>query len=119
MLFSVKARALPDQQGSATISVMLTRPLGVTAAAPWRVSAVTVLPGFRLAVTFKDNSKGIVDMSALVCGPEAGVFSALRNPDLFAKAGIELGAVTWPNGADLDPAWMHEEIARQGEWRIV
>ena len=75
--------------------------------------------GFRLAVTFKDNSSGMVDMSSLVRGPEAGVFSALQDTDLFAKAGIELGAVTWPNGADLDPAWMHEEIARQGEWRIV
>ncbi len=92
---------------------------GVTAAAPWRVSAVTVLAGFRLAVSFKDNSSGIVDMSALVNSPEAGVFGALRDTELFGKAGIELGAVTWPNGADLDPAWMHEEIARQGEWRIV
>ena len=95
------------------------RPLGVTAAAPWRVSAVSILPGFRLAVTFKDNSSGVVDMSVLVSSPEAGIFSALQDPDLFGKAAIELGAVTWPNGADLDPAWMHEEIARQGVWRIV
>ncbi len=95
------------------------RPLGVVPSAPWRVSAVSVLPGFRLAVTFKDSSSGIVDMSALVGSPEAGIFSALQDPDLFGKAGIELGAVTWPNGADLDPVWMHEEIARQSEWCIV
>jgi hypothetical protein len=95
------------------------RSLGVIPSAPWRVSAVTVMPGFRLAVTFKDHSNGIVDMSTLVNSPEAGVFSALRDPDLFAKAGIELGVVTWPNGADLDPVWMHEEIAKQSEWRIA
>jgi hypothetical protein len=23
---------------------------------------------------------------------------------------MELGAITWPNGADLDPLWMYERI---------
>jgi hypothetical protein len=32
---------------------------------------------------------------------------------LFQKVSIELGALTWPNGADLDPLWTHEEISKK------
>jgi hypothetical protein len=43
-------------------------------AAPWRVCAITVLPQCQLAVTFNDGNSGIVDVSALVLGQDAGVF---------------------------------------------
>lgn len=91
--------------------------VGVTPAAPWRVSAVSVLPGYRLAVTFRDGTSGTVDMSALVGSSDAGIFLPLKDPALFQQVRVELGALTWPNGADLDPAWMYEEIGRSGEWR--
>jgi len=76
------------------------------------------MPGYRLAVTFVDGSKGVVDLSLLVEREDAGLFTALREPSFFARAYLELGVVTWPNGADLDPAWMHEEINDKGVWRI-
>jgi len=92
---------------------------GIIPAAPWRLRALSVLPEWQLAVTFNDGSSGIVDVSALVNGPDAGVFEALRDPAFFATAYLDCGAVTWPNGADLAPDAMHKEIRRCGVWRIL
>jgi len=94
------------------------RPAGVTAAAPWRVRAVSVQPGYRLSITCNDGTSGIVDMSALVNSPVAGIYAALKDAQLFQKVSIELGALTWPNGADLDPLWTHEEISKNITWSV-
>ena len=37
---------------------------GVIPAAPWRVKALSVLPDYRLAVTFMDGTTGIADFSS-------------------------------------------------------
>ena len=92
---------------------------GIIPAAPWRLRALSVLPEWQLAVTFNDGSSGIVDISALVNGADAGVFEALREPAFFAKAYLDCGAVAWPNGADLAPDAMYKEIRRCGTWRIL
>jgi hypothetical protein len=92
---------------------------GVIPAAPWRLQALSVLPEWRLAVTFNDGTSGNVDVSVLINGPDAGVFEALREPAFFAKAYLDCGAVTWPNGADLAPDAMYKEIRRCGVWRIL
>lgn len=92
---------------------------GVVPAAPWRLRELSVLPQWRLAVTFNDGSTGIVDVSGLVQGPDAGVFEALRDPAFFASAYLDRGAVTWPNGADLAPDAMHKAIRRTGVWCVA
>ena len=89
---------------------------GVIPAAPWRVTAICVQPGYRLAVAFVDGTSGIADLSSLVAAKDAGVFAPLADPTIFEQARVELGVITWPNGADLDPDWLHEEINRSGEW---
>jgi hypothetical protein len=55
-------------------------------------------------------------MTALVNSASAGIFAALKDAQLFQKVSIELGALTWPNGADLDPLWVHEEIGKNKTW---
>lgn len=92
---------------------------GVISAAPWRVCALSVLPQWQLAVTFKDGLTGIVDVAALVQSPQAGVFEALRDPAYFATAYLDCGAITWPNGVDLAPDAMHKAIRHCGIWRVV
>jgi hypothetical protein len=61
--------------------------------------------------------QGIADLSGLVKSVNAGRFALLVDLALFNRATLELGAVTWPNGADLDPDWLHEEISKSGEWK--
>ncbi len=83
------------------------------------VENVIPLPGYRLAVRFFDGTSGIVDMSAMIAGDEAGIFAALRDPSMFNSVAIDIGTVIWPNGADLAPDAMHDELAARGEWRLT
>jgi hypothetical protein len=83
---------------------------------PDEVQSVITLPGYRLAVRFFDGTSGIVDMKAMIEGDEAGVFAALRDVFIFNAVKIDIGTVTWPNGADLAPDAMHAALAACGEW---
>ena len=92
--------------------------VGLSAAAAWRVRAVNVLPGYRLSITCNDGTNGIVDMSALVNSADAGMYAELRDTLIFQQVQVELGALTWPSGADLDPSWVHEEISKNKMWSV-
>ncbi len=94
------------------------RAAAVTPAAPWRVSAFSVQPGFRLAITFVDGTRGVADLSRLVTGRNPGVYGVLADPAVFEQARLELGVITWQNGADLDPDWLHQELSNQVEWLV-
>ena len=87
--------------------------------APWRVREVTALPDDRLFVRFVDGLTGIVDLSALIPSPNAGVFTRLRDRALFEQVRVELGAVVWPAELDLAPGAMNAAIKAHGEWRIA
>jgi hypothetical protein len=78
---------------------------------PWRVKSVSALPEFRLRVTFVDGSSGEVEMSAF-----GTIFAPLRDQAVFTRVRIELGTVQWPNGADLSPDAMYDEIKAHGCW---
>ena len=47
---------------------------------------------------------------------EGSVFEPLRDPVIFAQAQVVLGAVQWPNGADLAPDAMYDAIRERGVW---
>lgn len=85
---------------------------------PWRVTAVSALPDARLRVTFVEGTSGEVEMGAFLgsAALDGSVFEALRDPALFALAQVVLGAVQWPNGADLAPDAMYDAIREHGVW---
>ena len=91
---------------------------GVIPAAPWRVKALSVLPEYRLAVAFMDGTNGIADFSSLLTAKGCGIFEVLKNKACFEQARLDLGVVTWPNGADIDPAWMYEQIKENKLWSV-
>ena len=86
--------------------------------APWRVTAVSALPNARLSVTFVDGTSGEVEMGGFLrnAALDGTVFEALRDPELFAQAQVVLGAIQWPNGADLAPDAMYDAICERGVW---
>ena len=92
--------------------------VGVVAAAPWRVTAVSALPDYRLAVTFRDGSSAMLDCSALRTAKHLGVHSALADAAMFDQVSLELGVITWPNGADLDPHWIYQETRDKNVWSV-
>ncbi|MEK6303446.1 MAG: DUF2442 domain-containing protein [Acidobacteriota bacterium] len=93
---------------------------GIRHTVSWRVESVTVLPETRLRVTFLDRTTGEVDMLAVLATPqiEGTVFESLRQPEVFAQARVVLGAVQWPNGADLAPDAMYDAIHEGGVWVV-
>ncbi len=90
---------------------------GIHPCSPWSVTALEILPAYRLRVRFHDGLSGIVDMARLIHSPDAGVFTPLSDETLFAQAFIAYGAVTWPGESpDLAPDAMHKAITERGEW---
>ena len=87
--------------------------------APWRIADVRALPDFRLWVRFNDGTQGTVAMSEFLHSSRAGVFSALRDEELFFRVYLDYGAVTWPGELDLAPDTMYEAIRRNGEWVLA
>ena len=91
---------------------------GVIPAAPWRIQAVSVLPDYRLAVTFRDGRYGIVDCADIKNSHAPGIYAPLAKPEFFAQVTLELGVLTWPNGADLDPHWLYEALQDKKTWSV-
>ncbi len=86
--------------------------------APWRISAVTVLADYRLAVTLMDGRSGVADCASVVTSKNPGIYASLADPEFFSQVHIELGALTWPNGAGFDPAWLYDNLADGKSWPV-
>ncbi|MCE2484876.1 MAG: DUF2442 domain-containing protein [Desulfurellaceae bacterium] len=87
---------------------------------PWRVVSVTALSERRLKVAFADGTQGEVDLNQFLADPkvEGTVFEALREADFFTRVDVRMGAVQWPNGADLAPDAMYDAIRQDGRWIV-
>ena len=90
----------------------------ITHVVPWRVREVEALAGMRLRVTFLDDATGEVHMERFLTGPrvQGTIFEPLRDPKLFAQARVSYGTVCWPNGADLAPDTLYDEIREHSCW---
>jgi len=74
----------------------------------FRVISVKPQAGYRLWVEFEDGVRGTVDLSSDLRGP---MLEPLCDPRFFEQVGIdEYGVVCWPNGADLAPEVLYEDI---------
>jgi hypothetical protein len=82
--------------------------------APWRLKDVRTLPNYELEVEFNDGAHGFVEMMGLIMSDQAGVFSALKDRDLFNQAHLEYGVLTWPGEIDLAPDAMHNAVKKMG-----
>lgn len=62
---------------------------------------------FLLLVCFDDGTEQRIDLSRVLFGE---LYGPLRDLSLFAKVQIdtEVNTLVWPNGADFDPALLHD-----------
>lgn len=108
-----------------TATPQADRALDVTPAirhtVPWRVTSVEALPDARLRVTFIDGTAGEVDLQAFLRNPEleGTVFEPLRDATTFGQVRVVLGAIQWPDGADLAPDAMYDAIREHGVWVVA
>lgn len=63
------------------------------------VTTLAFLDGYRVRLTFSDDTSMEIDLEPYLNGP---IFEAVRDPATFRQAQIADGAIAWPNGADLD-----------------
>jgi hypothetical protein len=69
--------------------------------------------GYRLWMSFNDGTSGEVDLSGQLQGE---IFEPLRDLHLFRQVRFdpEMDTVVWPNGANLDPEFLHDAMIEQG-----
>lgn len=80
------------------------------------IDVVSVKPmgGYALRVGFSDDSIGVHDFSS-TAARDGEMVRPLKDPAFFARVFVELGALIWPNGYDLDPIALHDRMAAAGE----
>jgi Protein of unknown function (DUF2442) len=77
------------------------------------VISVKRLGSYRLGITFSDESSGVRDFADII-GREGEMVRPLRDVHYFDRVFIEDGALTWPNGYDMDSIALHEEMKEAG-----
>jgi hypothetical protein len=80
------------------------------------VTQIESLGGFRLRVRFDDRKEGVHDFTPMVSKINAGpMLKPLCDEAYFARVFIEFGALTWPNGFDICPDYLHQTMDAAGE----
>ena len=79
----------------------------------YRVRSVEVIAPHVLRVQFDDGTEQTIDLRPVLAGE---LYGPLRDLSLFNQVRIdpEVHTLVWPNGADFDPATLHDwpEYAR-------
>lgn len=72
-----------------------------------RVTDFQVIGPHRLRVAFRDGMVREIDFRPVLAG---ALYGPLRDPDLFGQVRLdpEVHTLVWPNGADFDPATLHD-----------
>jgi hypothetical protein len=66
-----------------------------------------------LEVAFADGTRGVLSLKTRLFGP---VFEPLKDESLFAQVNIdEFGVICWPNGADLAPDALYQDLKRRSQ----
>jgi hypothetical protein len=72
-----------------------------------RVRSFEIVSDYTLRVRFDDDSEQTIDFRPILAGE---LFGPLRDLEVFNKVRIDPDVYTlgWPNGADFDPATLHD-----------
>ncbi|WP_341582239.1 DUF2442 domain-containing protein [Marinobacter metalliresistant] len=81
----------------------------------WDIRSVEPLDNYKLKVVRVDGLEGVLDMSPYL---KKGVFRELENLDYFRQVGITYGAITWPNGQDIAPETVEQELKRSALLKV-
>ena len=72
-----------------------------------RVTSFERVGAHVLRVEFADGSRQTIDFTPVLAGE---IYGPLQNPELFGQVRLdqEVHTLVWPNGADFDPATLHD-----------
>jgi hypothetical protein len=90
-----------------------------------RVLSFQIETGYMLRVRFDDGTERSIDFQPVLHGE---LFTPLRDLAIFRQVRVdpEVQTLVWPNGADFDPATLHDWpthipalTARAKEWELA
>ncbi len=72
-----------------------------------RVESFEIIAPHTLRVSFEDNTEQVINFEPVLAGE---LFGPLRDLSVFneVKLDPEVHTLVWPNGADFDPATLHD-----------
>ena len=91
----------------------------------YTVKSFEKLAAYTLRVRFDDDTEQTIDFQPILAGE---LYGPLQDSVVFDQVKIdsEIHTLVWPNGADFDPALLHdwplhqaEFIARARQWRMA
>ena len=72
-----------------------------------RIQSFEIVEPYALALRFEDDTEQRVDFRPILRGE---LFGPLQDLSIFNAVSLdkEIGIMTWPNGAEFDPATLHD-----------
>jgi hypothetical protein len=73
----------------------------------YRIVECEYVKPFSLRLKFEDGLERLINFHKILKGE---IYGPLQDPELFSQVMIdpEVHTITWPNGADFDPAVLHD-----------
>jgi Protein of unknown function (DUF2442) len=84
----------------------------------YRVRSFENVSAHTLRIRFDDNTEQTIDFWPILAGE---LYGPLRNLELFNQVRIdpEVKTLVWPNGADFDPATLHDWPVHEEAFRAL
>ena len=81
-----------------------------------RINSFKTLGAFVLLIQFEDGIEQVIDFTPILTGE---LYGPLRDVELFNQVSIdpEVHTLVWPNGADFDPATLHDWPVYAQAWK--
>ena len=82
------------------------------------VRSFDIVGGYTIRVCFEDCTQQTIDFEPIL---EGELYGPLRDPEVFRQVQIDPLAHTlvWPNGADFDPATLHDWPQHKAEFHAA
>ena len=82
----------------------------------YRVCSFEIVAAYTLLVRFDDGTEQVIDFEPILAGE---LYGPLRDVNVFDRVRIdpEVHTLVWPNGADFDPATLHDWPANEPAFR--
>ena len=80
----------------------------------YKIKSFELVAPYTLSVRFDDGTTRRIDFTPILYGE---LYGPLRDLDMFEKVALdpEVHTLVWPNGADFDPATLHDWPSRSGD----
>ena len=84
----------------------------------YRITAFDHIPPYSLQLYFDDGETRLIDFEPIL---EGEMYGPLRDAAVFAKVSMDpaVSTVVWPNGADFDPATLHDWPEHEAAFRTA